>query len=275
MSTTLTFIAAVIEFGSVIYGTQEKTAEQIKTAILCGFSVLDSATSYKIIPTIKEAIDLAKKEKPDIKRPLVIAKFNSNDFPNIEEVATKHDDELGFKADIVLLHSASNKLATLEDNDKETLRVYKYLSEHYKCKYIGVSNFNIHQLQILLDASYHPVLNSIEFSPFFQPKQLINFCQTNNILVVPYRLTSKNKIYDIKLNEEKIPDVTNKVLKWSSKKEMIPIISSTKEENMNSILQFESENLDDKTSEFFDSLDNGKSGATCMFKFNLQLEEYV
>ena len=198
----LTFTDALTMFGSVIYGTQEKTAEQIATAILCGFSVLDSATTYKMSPIIKQAIELAVAKNPDIKRPLVIAKFNSGDFPNIQEAATKHDEELGFKADIILLHSASNKLSTLEDNDKETVRVYEYLLSHYSDKMLGVSNFNIHQLQVLLDKGYHPVMNSIEFSPFFQPQQLVEFCKTNGILVTPYRLTSKGKIYTYKVDGE-------------------------------------------------------------------------
>ena len=64
-----------------------------------------------------------------------------------------------------------------------------------------------------------------------------------------------------------LPDVTNKVLKWSLNKEMIPIISSTKEENMKSILQFESTTLDGKTSKLFDESNLDKMGATCMLRF--------
>lgn len=268
---SIRFSKAIATFGPVIYGTQEKTVKQITTAILRGYRVLDSATAYNTAPIIRQAIDMARKESNE--RPLVIAKFNSGDFPNIQEIVTKHDEELGFKPDAVLLHSASNKLATQDENDVETLRVYNFLTEYYKDKMIGVSNFNIHQLKNLLDNEFHPVMNSIEVSPFFQPNQLIQFCKQNDILITAYRLTSKGKIYNLELNNSKIHDVTNKSLKWAYDQELIPIISSSSEEHMISILNYTSTELDNDTKLLFDSCNMGKSGSTCMLRF-VNLEEF-
>lgn len=56
-----------------------------------------------------------------------------------------------------------------------------------KVKNIGVSNFNIKQLQDILDScEIKPVTNQIEVHPYFQNDALVEFCQKNGILVTAY-----------------------------------------------------------------------------------------
>jgi diketogulonate reductase-like aldo/keto reductase len=53
-----------------------------------------------------------------------------------------------------------------------------------KLKSIGVSNFNIDQLnQVFEKCSIRPVVNQIEINPFCQNDELVEFCQKNNIVV--------------------------------------------------------------------------------------------
>jgi len=52
---------------------------------------------------------------------------------------------------------------------------------------IGVSNFNIKQLQdVLNNCSIKPVINQFEVNPFYQNEELIEFCHKNNVNVTAY-----------------------------------------------------------------------------------------
>lgn len=54
-------------------------------------------------------------------------------------------------------------------------------------KNIGVSNFNIEQLQRLLKhAQIKPTVNQIECSPHVTPLDTIKFCKENDIVVTAY-----------------------------------------------------------------------------------------
>lgn len=54
-------------------------------------------------------------------------------------------------------------------------------------KSIGISNFNIQQMQRLLKHSnIKPAVNQIECSPHVLPLDTIKFCKDNNIIVTAY-----------------------------------------------------------------------------------------
>ena len=56
-----------------------------------------------------------------------------------------------------------------------------------KVKSIGVSNFNISQLQQVLDnCTIKPVNNQIELNPYLQCDKLVEFCQKNDVVVSAY-----------------------------------------------------------------------------------------
>ena len=54
-------------------------------------------------------------------------------------------------------------------------------------RHIGVSNFNIPKLKVLIEnAVIKPEVNQVELHPYFQQNELVAFCQTNDILVTAY-----------------------------------------------------------------------------------------
>lgn len=56
-----------------------------------------------------------------------------------------------------------------------------------RAKNIGVSNFNINQLErIIKTASIKPVNNQIELHLYMQQDEIVNFCSKNEITVVAY-----------------------------------------------------------------------------------------
>ncbi len=82
----------------------------------------------------------------------------------------------------------------LETNE-ENLRVWKVLESYVvagKIKSIGVSNFNIEQLQYLIDhASMKPVLNQFQSYPGRHQQDLIDFCKANDMIPEAYQSLAK------------------------------------------------------------------------------------
>ncbi len=69
----------------------------------------------------------------------------------------------------------------------ETFKAMENLQKLGKVKSIGVSNFNIQQLQDIFDnCDTKPVNNQIELNPYLQNDELVEFCQKNNVVVSCY-----------------------------------------------------------------------------------------
>ena len=56
-----------------------------------------------------------------------------------------------------------------------------------RIKSLGVSNFNISQMERILAIARHPVCNSqVELNVYFQQKELVEFCKKNQITVTAF-----------------------------------------------------------------------------------------
>ena len=161
--------------------------------------------------------------------------------------------------DLYLLHwpGARNSQEMLE-----TWRTMELLLESGKARSIGVSNFQERHLQRLLeDASITPHVNQIEFHPYQQDLELINFCKERNICVGGYSPLAKGRLLDDpmvkQVAKEKGVTAAQVVIRWSLQKDIITIPKSTKvdrvTENFN-VLEFDL-NLEQMSK--LDSLERG------------------
>ena len=126
------------------------------------------------------------------------------------------------------------------------------LVEQGKTKYIGVSNYNVQNLLIILSiAKIKPLVNEVEFHPYLYQKDLLEFCNLENIKILAYNPLVKGEyckrhskeIEERKLdllNEEEITKLAKKynktpsqiVLNWEIKRGVIPIPGTSKPERM-------------------------------------------
>lgn len=83
-------------------------------------------------------------------------------------------------ADSVLLHFA---YPTFYEEMWESLIMLK--NEGY-IRHIGVSNFNVKELDTLKDTAQMPEINEIYISPFGTKRELVDYCRENNIQVMTY-----------------------------------------------------------------------------------------
>lgn len=146
--------------------------------------------------------------------------------------------------DLYLLHWPGAR------NSKEiqdTWRTMELLLESGKARSIGVSNFQERHLERLLEeASVVPHVNQIEFHPYQQDMELINFCMERNICVGGYSPLAKGRVMDDpvvkQVAKEKGVSVAQVVIRWSLQRKIITIPKSIKVdrvvENFN-VLKFE------------------------------------
>lgn len=111
---------------------------------------------------------------------------------------------------------------------------------------IGVSNFNIPKLKNLLEAgNIRPCVNQIEHHPYLQQQQLLDYCQSNGIIITGYsplgspstqKGNKKIKLMDnpsiLSLAKEYSSTPADILLRWASSKNIALIPKSATPERL-------------------------------------------
>ncbi len=131
------------------------------------------------------------------------------------------------------------------------------------CKNIGVSNFSIKKLQALIDGcNVKPVVNQVESHPFFQQRELLQFCEEQTIRMIAYsplgsagrpdhlRQSDEPSLFEndvIRSLAEKYGDSPSQIiLAWAVNRGTIPIPKSSNQEHMKQNLAAASLELDEE-----------------------------
>ena len=169
-------------------------------ALIMGYRMIDTAVLYKNHSDIKLAIEKSGISRNNI---YISSKIHDNtqkeqnDNNNairdsvmsiLKELGTDYLDQL-------LLHSPVKH---------KFIPSWKILEELYNEKiirFIGVSNFRIHELELLLqNCKIPPYVNQIELSPFCTRNSLVSFCSSHGIIVQAYAsLTVGRRLNDANL----------------------------------------------------------------------------
>ncbi|XP_015223572.2 aldo-keto reductase family 1 member B1 isoform X1 [Lepisosteus oculatus] len=91
------------------------------------------------------------------------------------------------RIDEELFPCKEGKILTLETDYIDTWKAMEALVSSGRVKSIGVSNFNIQQLERLLSAAkIPPAVNQVELHPYLVQSDLVKFCQSKNIALTAY-----------------------------------------------------------------------------------------
>ncbi|MEM3374621.1 MAG: aldo/keto reductase [Candidatus Woesearchaeota archaeon] len=218
----------------------------VKIAILNGYSLIDTAEYYdnetQIGKAIKELIDNKIITRKNL---FIISKvwYDHLRYDDVIDACLSSLKRLGTDyIDLYLIHWP-NKNISME----ETFEAFERLFHEGKIKYIGVSNFTIRHLKEAMAISKVPILfNEIEFHPFLYQKEILDFCNKNNIKIIAYSpiarglVNENNLLIDIGKKYKKTPVQIS--LRWLYQHGIIAIPKGSSEEhikeNMN-IFDFE------------------------------------
>ena len=205
--------------------------DAVLEAIRIGYRHIDCAYIYRNEAEIGLALRDAMKAGLVKREELFITSklWNSDHDPERVEVAIRkslNDLQLNY-LDLYLIHwpvafktgceqaKDANDLASLDDIPLSvTWQSMEEVQKKGLTKHIGVSNFNIPKLKLLIEnAVIKPEVNQIELHPYFQQNELVVFCNANDILLTAYSpLGSRHLINsDAGLTREKtIIDIAEK-----------------------------------------------------------------
>ncbi len=234
-----------IGFGTYKLGDDEQVINAVDYALKVGYRHIDTAAFYGN----EEAIGKALKES-DVKREdIFLATKLWNNCHGYEKAMKAFNDsikKLGVDyLDLYYIHWP-NEL------NSETWRALEDLYNEGKVKAIGVCNFKIGHLEDLKKtAKIMPMVNQIEIHPGFTQKEMVKYCQGNNIQVIAWSPIMRGRLFTeplmIELSEKYNRTITQIILRWHIQNDIIPIPKSSNKDRIKEnldIFDFEIEKED-------------------------------
>ena len=164
--------------------------DAVANALKVGYRHIDTAKAYANESSVGKAIRDSGLDRSEVfvttKLPAETKSYQGalDDF----ETTLKNLD-LGY-VDLYLIHAPWPWNDIGKDCDKQNLEVWRAMEKIYasgKAKAIGVSNFNVHDLQnVLTHAKVAPMVDQIQYYVGYTEPKITKFAQANNILVEAY-----------------------------------------------------------------------------------------
>ena len=219
-----------IGFGTYKLGDDEQVINAVNYALTVGYRHIDTAAFYGN----EEAIGKVLKESNVKREDIFLAAKLWNDCHGYEKAMKAFNDsikKLGVEyLDLYYIHWPT-------ELNSETWRALEDLYYEGKVKAIGVCNFKIGHLEDLKKtARIMPMINQIEIHPGCTQKEMVKYCQGNNIQLVAWgpimrgRVLTEPLMIDLSKKYNKtIPQIT---LRWHIQNDIIPIPKSSNEDRI-------------------------------------------
>ena len=184
------------EIPTLAYGTwlikNENAAECVKTALEVGYRHIDTAQAYGNEEGVGEGIRLSGLKREEIYVTTKV-KAEIKNYKGAKESIDESLKRLGLDyIDLLLIHCPQPWILFRGPKKfyKENREVWRAMEEAYKegkVKAIGVSNFNVADLNnIINNCEIKPMANQILCHVGKVDRKVIDFCQENNIVVESY-----------------------------------------------------------------------------------------
>ena len=257
------------------YGTYKTAADEeglmiIKDAIKAGYRHIDTAQGYKNEHLVGKAIRESGIDRSDF---FVTTKI-WNDNQGYDKTRQSLENSLkelniGY-IDLVLIHwpIPQGKDDVWQKLNQET---WKAMEEFYQAgliKAIGVSNFLEHHLNNLLEtAQIKPMVNQLEIHPYYQQRQIVRYCQDNDIVVESWGPLMRGKAFKderlIELAKRNNLSVAQLCIRYCLDRGIVTLQKSSKFERMVDNAKVFGYHLDEYTTNELNKLDTD-----CFYTFH-------
>ncbi|XP_008290736.1 prostaglandin F synthase [Stegastes partitus] len=220
----------------------------------CGLRHIDTAKYYGCEEELGKAIKESGVPRSDL---WITNKLWSADYgyESAKKTCLDSCSNMGLEYfDLYLLHwpDAMRPGCSNREIRAETWRALEELYKDGVCRAIGVSNFVVHHLeQLKEDCSVVPHVNQMEYHPFQQPKDLMDYCRQEGIVFTGFsplargELLSNPVVCQIAEKHQRTPSQI--CIRWSIQTGIVTIPKSTKKSRVQEnweVLKFQLEEAD-------------------------------
>jgi diketogulonate reductase-like aldo/keto reductase len=231
----------------------ETTLQAVRYALKVGYRHIDTAWLYGNEGDVGRAVLESGIPREEI---FVTTKVWNSDqgYDSTLRACERSIRRLGLPCiDLYLIHWP------IEGMGKDTWKAMIQLLRAGKVRAIGVSNYDLFQVQeILQNFDVVPSVNQVEFHPFLFQEELLQFCNNNSIQLEAYSpLTRGNKLNHPALRglEQKYSKTSAQILiRWSLQHNVVVIPKSTHENRIKENSQVFDFQLEEKDMKLLDSL---------------------
>ncbi|WP_028390041.1 aldo/keto reductase [Bacillus cihuensis] len=221
-------------FGIGVFKVEEgpELVNAVKLAIKHGYRSIDTAAIYENEEGVGQAIREGIIETNIPREELFITSKVWNSDLGYESTIAAYETslkKLGLEyLDLYLIHWP------VEGKYKEAWHALETLYKEGRVKAIGVSNFQVHHLEDLMnDAEIKPMVNQVEYHPRLTQKEIQAFCQEHGIQLEAWSPLMQGQLLDNLVLQE----IANKysrtiaqvILRWDLQNGVVTIPKSTKE----------------------------------------------
>ncbi|KWW16450.1 MULTISPECIES: aldo/keto reductase [Peribacillus] len=234
-------------FGLGVFKVEEgpELVNAVKAAIQHGYRSIDTAAIYQneegVGQGIREGLEEAGITREEI---FVTSKVWNADLGYESTLAAyeKSLTKLGLEyLDLYLIHWP------VEGKYKEAWRALETLYKEGKVKAIGVSNFQVHHLEDVIEAGdVKPMVNQVECHPRLTQKELQAFCKEQGIQLEAWSPLMQGELLDNEtlqaIATKHGKSVAQVILRWDLQNGIVTIPKSTKEHRIvenSSVFDFE------------------------------------
>ena len=190
-------LSKTIEIPLIGLGTSRisNIVDVVYNSIKDGLRLIDTAFKYgneaEIGKGLKKALDDNLCKREDL---FIIGKIWIDDRRDPEAALRKTLEKLQLNyIDLYMDHWPSGNNYTDPNNIKEQVPIFEFwpkmeeLVDKGLARSIGVSNYNVQNLLNLLNiCRIRPLVNEVEFHPYYYQKNLKDFCDKENITLIAY-----------------------------------------------------------------------------------------
>ncbi|QUL54768.1 aldo/keto reductase [Paenibacillus tritici] len=209
--------------------------QAVKSAIAHGYRSIDTAAVYANERGVGQAVREAMEENKLAREELFINSKVWNADLGYEQTLAAYEaslEKLGLGyLDLYLIHWP------VKGKYKEAWRALETLYQAGRVKAIGVSNFQIHHLEdILQDAQIQPMVNQVELHPYLSQQPLRSFAQRHGIQIEAWAPLMQGQLLDQPVLKEIAAShgksVAQIILRWDLQHGIVTIPKSTKEQRI-------------------------------------------